>query len=510
MAALEYRVLTAILKEESFRPALTAGLQEDHFKDPEAKQIFSYLRDHWFSKDAANTVPSVSSIKYRWPAFEMTAYSAEDKSHVLALMKEQKMRSFESDVRSMANYFNELVEVNPEEAVKVMKASIAEVSYRLNSGAQIGMKDIANLAKTHYRGAQNGAIYGIPWPWECLTNDTLGKRPGNFIVFYGRMKSMKTWLLLFSAIEDYLVHNKRVLIWSREMDSEQLSLRCASILAKVDYQLFKKGALPKRLEDRAFKVLEELAALQMDTGKGTRSLKLLAGAEAPTSLDELAGVIAEFEPDVVYLDSFYHLRSSRSKSTQRWERIACLTEDVKALAINNKIPIVATHQANREGEKSLGGNLAEVADSDVIAREADLIARIIRRRGKDLHEDGYEVQEKEVSVSKKVPFKIGKAANKPVPDKAIQKVDNKVPRVGAELAIILGGNREGVLEAFTIHAIPGYNFKVINTQFSSDEIQQWVESDGKDTTTSKIPNKATRDAPNYRAVVERMKPAFKR
>ena len=34
-------------------------------------------------------------------------------------------------------------------------------------------------------------------------------------------------------------------------------------------------------------------------------------------------------------------------------------------------------------------------------------------------------------------------------------------------------------DAFTIHAIPGYNFKVIDASFSSAEVKKWVDDDNK-------------------------------
>jgi hypothetical protein len=127
--------------------------------------------------------------------------------------------------------------------------------------------------------------------------------------------------------------------------------------------------------------------------------------------------------------------------------------------------------------------LTDVADSDVIAREADLIIRILKRRGKPLHEDEYEVEMDRLKASgppkAKIRIKMRPDQFK-APRKALIPADDPPPRVGAEIALILGGNREGVLDAFTIHAIPGYNFSLMSANYSTEEIKKWVNEDDKE------------------------------
>ena len=67
-----------------------------------------------------------------------------------------------------------------------------------------------------------------------------------------------------------------------------------------------------------------------------------------------------------------------------------------------------------------------------------------------------------------------------IPSKALRPQTDSAPRVGAEIALILGGNREGVLEAFTIHAIPGYNFQLISARYSTEEIKKWLTEDNRE------------------------------
>lgn len=504
MAALEHRVITGILRERDMTDPMSAGLVDKEFKDAEARQIYKHIYRWWHAAATRKTVPTVAAIRRKWPSFEPTAWDEDEDGSLKSLIHELKMRAYESDIRGLAQYFMDLVEEeeDPADAVGPLKRRLDDLAYRIDGGTHLGLLGIIDHAEEHYERALSGDIYGVPWPWEPLTQDTLGKLPEKFIVFYGRMKSMKTWLILYSAAIDFQRYHQRVLIWSREMDEGEIALRLASILGKVDYQLLKKGRLPPKLKKRAFKVLQDLKdmrsanldALDAKDPRQRSDIIIMSGPGAPKTVDELRGAISTYQPDVVYVDSFYHLHTERAGDNQRWLKVATLAEDLKAISQDFQIPVVATTQANREGDKSLGRNMAEIADSDNIAREADLVIRVIKRKGRELYEDDYEVadkEEKEERAKEKPAARVQKgrkkmqlrvSSRKKKKKKAAKVSDavrEPVTRVGAELALILGANRDGILEAFTIHAIPGYNFKVIDASFSSDEIQKWVDTDNK-------------------------------
>jgi len=506
MAALEDRVLTKILKSGSFNEATQRGLCEEHFLNPDSRMIFRFLKQHWYNPATSGTLPTIQRVRQRWPAFTLTATSQDEEGALIALIDELKMKSFESDVWAFSDYFKELVEEDPVNAIAVMKKRMMEIEVKLSTGEQsrgMGLQEILSMAKEHYDNAQTGAIYGVPWPWPCLTEDTLGKRGGDFVVFYGRMKSMKTWILLYCAAVDYLNHNKRVMVWSKEMSPMKLGLRMATLLARVDYQLFKKGLLPPKVRESCFNVLESLITgnvkhdLRRGLATGMRDLVLLAGKDAPRNLEGLKEKVNQFQPDVIYLDSFYHMDSARSEQmTVRWQRVATMAEDVKAYAEDVHLPIVAVHQANRYGEKTFGNTLADLADADVIAREADLIIRVLKPPGyNELHEEEYEeefirmLRDKKVAptpAQRRLPrIKLGKeevqGSGPSVNARLMEKLQEQsgIKRVGGELALVLGGNREGTLEAFTIKAIPSYNFNLITDKPDMKRVKEWMKIDDK-------------------------------
>jgi hypothetical protein len=336
------------------------------------------------------------------------------------------------------------------------------------------------------------------------------------------MKSMKTWVLLKCAVDDYLINKQRVLLWSREMGPEKLKLRLGSIMAKVDYQCLKKGDLPKPLFKRAMRTLEGLSVL-MDrspeelvagANRGTEDIIVLAGRDAPRTLSEFRAAIDMYQPDIVYVDSFYHMESDRVKANmQHWNKILLLAEDLKEAALDFEIPFVIAGQANKEGEKMTGESLVDMAGADAISREADLVIRIIRKRGNELWEDDYEAyweaeekglvratdrmaaraglriqiptQPKQVAKPKLMPALQIPTKKSAIPEKALsngkmQPKSLRRPRICAELALMPSGNREGTLEGFIIRATPGYDMDtVLRDNVSPDDVKEWIREGRK-------------------------------
>ena len=141
--------------------------------------------------------------------------------------------------------------------------------------------------------------------------------------------------------------------------------------------------------------------------------------------------------------------------------------------MDEDIPIIGAAQANRLGEKLQGENLTEMAGSDAIGREADLLIRVIKKGSFEVRNDFAARTPFKLKVHQDLTEKAG------IPSKC--QMDDDTPLTGAELVLILPGNREGVLEAFSIHCIPGYNFEVTNAHMSGESARDLLSRDEKET-----------------------------
>lgn len=515
MASIGTRVLSEIIRGRVLHAALKAGLVESLFKNYSERAVFRLVHEHFRSPMTMGQYPTLDTIQRQVPSFRMV-HIPDDEGQIETRVGELREAVLRDDAFLVSKKYDQLLNANElTEAINYLKVESAKLStvYGYGRGG-FGLEEIVKSVKDSYKAAQDGSSNGIPWLWPTLTDDSRGKRPGDFIVFYGRMKSMKTWLSVASAVHDFKTFNKRVMFWSKEMSEEQIKLRMGSVFAEVDYQLLKKGQLPgdkfaqalNRLEELAYHFNESVEEKERMARKGAADIIVLAGRDAPVCLEfedkdnenlkrrgrgTLYQAIEDWQPDIVYLDSFYHIRDIRADSQRQvWARILYLAEAVKDMATYFNIPVVANCQANREGEKLQGENLSEVAGGDAIARESDLIMRVLRKLIDGLDEEEYEgIRQEEIEQFKKLEeaqanlktLRRDKSGRAGVPLKASWKAGRPLPeplkRKGAELCLRLGGNRDGTLEAFTLKCIPGYDFSVINPSLNGKEIKDWLSQD---------------------------------
>jgi hypothetical protein len=103
-----------------------------------------------------------------------------------------------------------------------------------------------------------------------------------------------------------------------------------------------------------------------------------------SGIQSLQSKIEEFEPTIVFADSVYLMKAMNNKEGAFWQDVAEIAYGLKELAMVNKIPIIATSQANRKGEDTKGSTMAEIAYGDTFAQACDYAIRVI----KTLDDDG--------------------------------------------------------------------------------------------------------------------------
>lgn len=494
--SLELKLISEILRQRNFAPCIKQTIGVDHFTDPDAAKVFEIIRLHYQSRDTRKTIPSIQSIRKRVPGFRMIP-KADDDPELAAMVKQLKIEKLSTDLGSISDTVKEIVQNNePEDALEFLKKQIGRISYHHEGSSGMRMEDVIASVFEQHDNALTGEAYGIPWTWDCLTRDTMGKKPGDLIFIYGRAKSMKTWVALKTAMDDYLVHKQRVLFWSREMSKNNMAMRIGSIAAGVDYQLLKRGMLPAPVWDKARdKLLNLKEAIERSPevkkerkDRNQDDLFIFCGSQAPREFQELQGVIDETEPDIVVMDSFYHMTPTRSGKSDH-ERIRYLIEDMKQLAVEIEKPVILIHQANREGEKTFGDTMTDFARSDAAAAECDLAIRVIRKKVSEIYEPEYEgYWDRAVKDLQNIRKKRGIQLNNKAPVPEDVKVKNRDPntiqvpdyeRTKAELALMMAGTRDGVLDGFVIEANPGYNFNVIKESVTPEEVREWLSQEPK-------------------------------
>jgi len=300
-----------------------------------------------------------------------TAASAEYYAKVVA--EKSVLRSLITAGGRISNIAFEQPE-NVDEAVDHCEQMIFEIGRRSSGGFTL-VRDLLKPAferiDTLYH--QRGTVTGVPSGFNRLDQFTTGFQPGELIIIAARPSMGKTSLCLNIAMNAAKGASKHVALFSLEMSNDQLVQRFLSMEAHIDAQSLRTG----NIKDKEW-------------GEITRAMGVLA--EVPIFVDDSAALtVSEVRSrsrrlaattglDLIIIDYLQLLRSTNARITNRVEIIDEICRNLKALAKELKVPVMALAQLNRspESRNDKRPMLSDLRESGGIEQEADVVAFIYR------------------------------------------------------------------------------------------------------------------------------------
>jgi replicative DNA helicase len=260
-----------------------------------------------------------------------------------------------------------------------------------------GMDDIAiRLIDRVSTLAENGAqaVTGVRTGFYDLDRMTTGLQPGDLIILAARPSMGKTSLALNFAEEAALEMGLPVLIFSMEMSSEQLGMRMAGSVGRIDQQNLRTGALTDREWDKFSQAMDRLGKAPIFVDE--------TGALAPEELRARArrkarehGKLGMIVVDYLQLMSGSEVAAGgRSGTENRATILGEISRALKALAKELQCPVVALSQLNRSVETRPDKRpmMSDLRESGALEQDADVIMFIYR-------DDYYDKESKEPGVA---------------------------------------------------------------------------------------------------------------
>ena len=395
----ELQLISMIVETGDMKTPLSENITVDIFGNVEAREAFKFILNKYQSRDTRNTVPDWDSMNRKFPSWDFPSPSKRMSLKSLCIeVREDYMRR---QLTRLQEDLPDLIDKDPQDALDRLHKEIKGLQITASVSDDIALASTMEEVKREYELAKNeGGYLGIPYPmgWgrhdekgrpkitkktgrqdHPLNEQTRGMQKGELIIIYGRPKSMKTWLLVDMLVECYVNQHCRCLCFSKEMAPAQIRTRAVARMLGVDYLAFRNGQLSEPQERAFFELVDELEDNERDLAKSGQNSSLLIttgwGGKTEQEIAAFRAKIEEFEPDIVFLDAAYRMQTEEKD----WVRdMITVVRSLKKSAQQYKIPVVITTQANRKGEESRGGNLAELAYSDAFGQECDLAARIIK------------------------------------------------------------------------------------------------------------------------------------
>jgi replicative DNA helicase len=216
-------------------------------------------------------------------------------------------------------------------------------------------------------------ITGVPSGFRDIDRLTSGFQPGNLIIVAARPSMGKSALGLCMAANIAIRHQLPVALFTLEMSKAEVTQRLMCSEAKVESQRLRSGKLAPDDWPRLTAACDKLAKAPIyvdDTGSITM-MEIRSKARRLKSKEPTLGLIV-----VDYLQ----LMTSGSNVESRVQEVSLISRNLKVLARDLEVPILAMSQLSRAVEQRHDKRpiLSDLRESGSIEQDADLVAFIYR------------------------------------------------------------------------------------------------------------------------------------
>ena len=242
-------------------------------------------------------------------------------------------------------------------------------------------------------------VTGVATGFRALDALTSGFQKQDLVVIAARPSMGKTSLALTLAQHAAIETKAVVGIFSLEMSAESLAMRMLCSEASVDAQKFRSGYLSNEEWSRLGKALGKLAEARIfiDDTPAISVLEMRAKARRLATEQK--------QLDMVVVDYLQLMSGSTRRFESRQQEVSQISRELKALAKELNVPMVALSQLSRAPENRTDHRpqLADLRESGAIEQDADVVAFIYREEQYKRTEENKNIAELNVAKQRNGP-----------------------------------------------------------------------------------------------------------
>lgn len=368
----EKEVLAAMLIEPQLNIYIDA-LTEDDFIDSQNRELFKVMKSIKDSKQ----IPDIVTVGLESP--KLVPYVTQITGEVFTASFEQCLDIVKSAtiMRKIYNTATEVRKMAEEEtdAVKVVAWALEKIKEAVPECR--GNQKFFDVVVKTINEIEHRVKNGVEREFEIkslkkFNEITSGFYRGELSIIAARPSVGKTAFALQLA-EDIAKSGKKVLIFSREMTKKQLIERLLARAANISHWEMRTG----KLNDEK---LSRLSIFGLEMAK----LPIEIDTESTTIEDIRLKACSSEEVDIIIVD-YLQLVESKKRFDVRNLEVGYISRQLKTLAIELNIPIIALSQLNRDAADTEPG-LENLAESSKLEQDADNIYFLHRPEEQDLWE----------------------------------------------------------------------------------------------------------------------------
>jgi len=354
----ELAVLGHALINQDHCEHLMAEFTEDHFENNETIYLFQLMQDivHSGRHPTYGIVITMNKqvIGIAGQAFDEAKASFDADKDFEVVRKEHRKRCY----RKLAEQLLRLTEhdFEEEEAESLMESIIPHATqgrvdeYMVSAerGADMALEALKEARKNP--GKINGvrlsydATGGAPVGFQSLDYTLNGLRGGDLIMIAAESGHGKTALAMnLTRIMSY--HNgRRVYYLNTEMDITQMVQRWAAMATRIEYQNFERGEVSDGEMERYMEWHEKFKKSSLEVSRIPSLSPNLTKSLAKKYLRKHGKL------EALIVDYIGRMNHDNTRNMAEYQIMSAITKELKEIAMELNIPIIALAQLNSEGK----------------------------------------------------------------------------------------------------------------------------------------------------------------
>jgi replicative DNA helicase len=306
--------------------------------------------------------------------------TAANASYYAKLIREKAIlrRLVEAGTKIVQLGYN--IESEVDEVVDQAQAEIYQVTERRTSEDYIQLAQLLPDALDEIEKISKGVVgEGVKTGFKDLDSLTNGLHPGNMVVLAARPAVGKSTLGLDIARNAAIRDSATSAIFSLEMSRSEITMRMLSAEARIPLTSIRSGALTDEEWARLARRMGEIsqAPLFIDDSPNLSIMEIRAKARRLKQRHNLKLIVIDY----------LQLMTSGRKVENRQQEVSEFSRQLKLLAKELDIPVVAISQLNRSPEQRSDKKpmLSDLRESGSIEQDADVVILLHREDMYDIN-----------------------------------------------------------------------------------------------------------------------------
>jgi len=326
--------------------------------------------------DAAGQIERAGGLRYLQDLTDAATGAVNITAYAEVVRKRSLLRQLSATATRIAGMVFKPEGRRPEEVLDEAERLVFAIAEKQERGRTSfrSMPELmtAALERIEELYGRDSHITGVATGFADLDDKTCGLQPSDLIIVAGRPSMGKTAFAINIAEHAAISGDTTVAVFSMEMPGEQLAMRLLSSLGRIDQSRMRSG----RLEDEDWPRLTSAVSIFQDRRLFVDDTPALTPGELRARCRRIH---RQHGLGLVVVD-YLQLMQVPGTAENRATEIAEISRNLKAMAKELKVPVIALSQLNRSLEQRADKRpvMSDLRESGAIEQDADLILFIYR------------------------------------------------------------------------------------------------------------------------------------